>query len=264
MSYGLRKYRTSQANTASREDLLILLYEGAIRFLERSIKEMEAKRLSEHKMYLRRGLAIVAELQSTLDFEKGGELSMQLFDLYGFMMERLTEANIKQDMSQIKTVIKNLEILLEGWRDAVRQVKERPACIVPHLLRHLQVSVYPAGHTDMEQILTSLESVLETLSSPSKLDGGDLSLLQTKWVLSISQLKDMTAAGFSVSDRNSPELRQRLESILARTPEVQTLLTDHKSEVANQLFTESRRVKAIRQGGYGALTSRPQLIQKQI
>lgn len=123
MSYGLRKYRTSQANTASREDLLILLYEGAIRFLDRSIKEMEAKRLSEHKMYLRRGLAIVAELQSTLDFEKGGDLSMQLFDLYGFMLERLTQANMKQDMEQIRLVIKNLETLLEGWRDAVRQVK---------------------------------------------------------------------------------------------------------------------------------------------
>ncbi|MBF0447585.1 MAG: flagellar export chaperone FliS [Magnetococcales bacterium] len=124
MSYGLRKYRTSQANTASREDLLILLYEGAIRFLERSIKEMEENRLGEHKMYLRRGLAIVAELQSTLDFEKGGELSMQLFDLYGFMLERLTQANMKKDMEQIRLVIRNLETLLEGWRDAVRQVKE--------------------------------------------------------------------------------------------------------------------------------------------
>ncbi|MBF0444293.1 MAG: flagellar export chaperone FliS [Magnetococcales bacterium] len=124
MSYGLRKYRTSQANTASREDLLILLYEGAIRFLERAIVEMEAKNLSEHKMYLRRGLAIVAELQSTLDFDKGGDLSMQLFDLYGFMMERLSQANMKQDMSMIRTVINNLETLLDGWRDAVRQVKE--------------------------------------------------------------------------------------------------------------------------------------------
>jgi flagellar secretion chaperone FliS len=124
MSYGLRKYRTSQANTASREDLLILLYEGAIRFLERSIKENELGNLSEHKMYLRRGLAIVSELQSTLDFEKGGDLAMQLFDLYGFMMERLTQANIKQEAEHIRTVIENLETLLEGWREAVKQVKD--------------------------------------------------------------------------------------------------------------------------------------------
>ena len=125
MSYGLRKYRTSQANTASREDLLILLYEGAIRFLEKAIAEMEAKNLSEHKMYLRRGLAIIAELQSTLDFDKGGELSMQLFDLYGYMMDQLTQANLRQDMKYVTAVIENLETLLTGWRDAVRQVKEK-------------------------------------------------------------------------------------------------------------------------------------------
>jgi flagellar secretion chaperone FliS len=125
MSYGIRKYRTSQANTASREDLLILLYEGAIRFLERSVVEMDSGNLSEHKMYLRRGLAIIAELQSTLDFDKGGEISMQLFDLYGFMMEQLSMANIRKDDQYILIVIANLEILLEGWRDAVRQVKEK-------------------------------------------------------------------------------------------------------------------------------------------
>lgn len=124
MSYGLRSYKTSRANTASREDLLILLYEGAIRFLERSITEFEAKDLGEHKMFLRRGLAIIAELQSTLNFEKGGDLAVQLFDLYGFMIDQLTKANIKQDMSHIRIVITNMNTLLEGWRDAVRQVKQ--------------------------------------------------------------------------------------------------------------------------------------------
>lgn len=123
MSYGLRSYKTSRANTASREDLLILLYEGAIRFLERSISEYEGKNLSEHKMYLRRGLAIISELQSTLNFDKGGELAMQLFDLYGFMIQQLTQANIKQEIPPIRVVITNMNTLLDGWRDAVRQVK---------------------------------------------------------------------------------------------------------------------------------------------
>ena len=108
MSYGLRSYKTSRANTASREDLLILLYEGAIRFLERSIAEMEARNLSEHKMFLRRGLAIIAELQNTLDFEKGEDLAVQLFELYGFMIGRLTQANVTQDMSHIRIVIANM------------------------------------------------------------------------------------------------------------------------------------------------------------
>ncbi len=124
MSYGLRSYKTSRANTASREDLLILLYEGAIRFLERSIVEFEAKNLSEYKMFLRRGLAIIAELQSTLNFDKGGDLAVQLFDLYGLMIHQLTQANVTQKTSHIRVVITKMNTLLEGWRDAVRQVKQ--------------------------------------------------------------------------------------------------------------------------------------------
>lgn len=129
MSYGLRSYKTSRANTASREDLLILLYEGAIRFLERSITEFDAKNLGEHKMFLRRGLAIIAELQSTLNFDKGGDLAVQLFDLYGFMIDQLTQANVKQDTSPIRVVITNMNTLLEGWRDAVRQVKQEQSAV---------------------------------------------------------------------------------------------------------------------------------------
>ncbi|MBF0262822.1 MAG: flagellar export chaperone FliS [Magnetococcales bacterium] len=123
MSYGLRSYKTSRANTASREDLLILLYEGAIRFLERSIEELGANRLSDHKMSLRRGIAIIAELQNTLNFEKGGELAVQLFDLYGYMLDRLTYANLRRDPEAIREVIRHLNTLLVGWREAVRQVK---------------------------------------------------------------------------------------------------------------------------------------------
>ncbi|MBF0590196.1 MAG: flagellar export chaperone FliS [Magnetococcales bacterium] len=123
MSYALRSYKTSRTSTASREDLLILLYEGAIRFLERSITEKEAGRLGPHKEFLRRGIAIISELQNTLDFQKGGDLSIQLFDLYGFMLTQLTQANISQDVEFIRKVNVQMETLLEGWREAVRQVK---------------------------------------------------------------------------------------------------------------------------------------------
>ncbi|MBF0308511.1 MAG: flagellar export chaperone FliS [Magnetococcales bacterium] len=131
MSYGLRSYKASRANTAAREDLLILLYEGAIRFLERSIQEFEGKNLSEHKMFLRRGLMIVSELQSTLDFQKGGELAIQLFELYGYMLEQLTLANIAKEMEPIRRVVRQLNILLEGWRVAVAQYKAGGVSLSP-------------------------------------------------------------------------------------------------------------------------------------
>ncbi|OSM06109.1 flagellar export chaperone FliS [Magnetofaba australis] len=125
MSYGIRSYKSSRANTASREDLLILLYEGAIRFLERSLQEKRDGRLAEHKTFLQKASAIISELQNTLDFDKGGQLAVQLFELYNFMLDSLTKANVKKEEQPIQDVIQMLTVLLDGWRDAVRQVKSQ-------------------------------------------------------------------------------------------------------------------------------------------
>nr|CRH07719.1 Putative flagellar protein FliS [Candidatus Magnetococcus massalia] len=125
MSYGLRSYKSSRTNTASREDLLILLYEGAIRFLERSIQAFEEGDFPEHKTKLQKTTAIVGELQNTLDFEKGGDLAMQLFDLYNYMLDQLTQVNIKRKIEPAHDVVDLLKTLLDGWRQAVRQVKEQ-------------------------------------------------------------------------------------------------------------------------------------------
>ncbi|MBF0589255.1 MAG: flagellar export chaperone FliS [Magnetococcales bacterium] len=131
MSYALRSYKSSRTATASKEDLLILLYEGAIRFLERSMAAHEKKDLGEHKELLRRGIAIIAELQNTLDFKKGGDLAIQLYELYGFMLTYLTQANLKQDMSCIARVVTQMKTLLEGWRVAVKQVKQQKMVAPP-------------------------------------------------------------------------------------------------------------------------------------
>ena len=114
----------------------------------------------------------------------------------------------------------------------------------------------------MEQILTKLEGILNSLSDPARLEGGELALLNSKWNHSIAQLKDAMARGHATPKKELPRLRKRLENILARMPEVQALLINHKSDVADQLFSENRRVQAIRQGGYGALVDRPQLMSQ--
>jgi hypothetical protein len=114
----------------------------------------------------------------------------------------------------------------------------------------------------MEQVLTELEIVLDALSNPARLEGEELALLSGRWVLSISRLKEVMSKKPNAERRDLPRLRKRLEIILARMPEVQTLLINHKTEVADQLFSENRRVQAIRQGGYGALVNRPQLIHQ--
>lgn len=123
MSYGMQRYHSAIASTATQEDLIVMLYEGAVRFLEKSVLEFENRRLSEHKSLLMRGRAIIEELENTLDFDKGGDIALQLYDLYDFMLVNLTKANLNQDMSLIREVVSTLNTLLEGWREAIKQYK---------------------------------------------------------------------------------------------------------------------------------------------
>ena len=99
-------------------EILIQLYEGAIRFLERAAVACEEGMVDEFKEYLERGRRIIEEFQRTLDFSQASGVSNQLNDLYGFMLDNLSQAKLTHDVQYIQQVIKNLQILLDGWRGA--------------------------------------------------------------------------------------------------------------------------------------------------
>ncbi|MBF0447584.1 MAG: hypothetical protein HQL67_05225 [Magnetococcales bacterium] len=117
----------------------------------------------------------------------------------------------------------------------------------------------------MEQVVAELERILALLAAPAALGGEQLALLNGQWVLAISQLQRLSSEesdGSFVADAEKSDLSQRLQTIISQLPEVTTLLQNHKSEVAGQLFTENRRVLVMRQGGYDALVRRPQLLHQ--
>lgn len=100
-------------------EILIQLYEGAIQFLERSAVACEEGQVDEFKELLLRGQRIIEEFQRTLDFSQGGGVSAQLNELYGFMLENLTQAGLTHDAHYIRLVVNHLTTLLDGWRSAV-------------------------------------------------------------------------------------------------------------------------------------------------
>ena len=99
-------------------EVLIQLYEGAINFLEKSVEACDDGRVDEFKHLLLRGRRIIEEFQKTLDFEQGGQVPAQLNDLYVFMLDSLTQAELTHDTQYIQRVISHLSVLLDGWRGA--------------------------------------------------------------------------------------------------------------------------------------------------
>jgi flagellar protein FliS len=112
----LAAYKDNTISTQNKGRLIVLLYDGAIKFLKLAIKEMEAGSQEAKGQYINRATDIITELNAILDMEKGGEIAGNLRKLYTFMNDRLAQANIKQDPNMVRDVIKLLEELNEGWR----------------------------------------------------------------------------------------------------------------------------------------------------
>lgn len=101
-----------------------MLYEGAIRFTKQAIKAAEEKKIADRGMMIGRVYDIIMELNNTLDHKVGGEISKNLEQLYLFIMEKLTRANITGDPEHLKVCLTVLENLYVGWQGAVEKLKK--------------------------------------------------------------------------------------------------------------------------------------------
>ena len=119
MSNPYSQYQKTQVTTASREKVLLMLYEGAIRFTKHAAAAMRQKKIAEKGKYISKATAILSELMATLDFKAGGQLAVDLENLYVFMIDKLIEGNIKNDVTCLEAVEKLLMTLYEAWKDIV-------------------------------------------------------------------------------------------------------------------------------------------------
>ena len=125
-------YKEASVNTASPLKLVVMLYEGAIRFLRQSIEAIHTKDLAAKRESINRAVAIVQHLQSTLDFSQGEEISKELDTLYTYTMEQILLGSARLDEKNLYEAIKILSTLLSAWDDAAR--KESENGVPPELL----------------------------------------------------------------------------------------------------------------------------------
>ena len=118
-----QKYKNTQIETANQEKLLIMMYNGAIKFAKQAIKGIEINDYELTNNTLTRTQAIIIELQATLDHNTGGEISENLDALYDYMKRRLAQANVNKDKEPINEVIDMLKELKSTWIEASKQLK---------------------------------------------------------------------------------------------------------------------------------------------
>jgi len=119
---GQQAYQAGQVGCADPVRIVILLYEGAIRFLRHA--EQRFQDPATRGQALGCAHRIITELLTSLDHQEGGEIARNLDGLYRFSLDAITRANVDADPATLAPVIDVLTQLLEGWNGVERQARE--------------------------------------------------------------------------------------------------------------------------------------------
>jgi flagellar protein FliS len=121
----LQSYKTISLETAPPGQLVLMLFDGAIQFLERAMLGFDIEDPLEMNETVHNNITraqdIINELNSTLNMDQGGEIAVVLRDLYVYMENKLFESNIRKEIEGVQEVIDRLSTLQEGWSEMLEQ-----------------------------------------------------------------------------------------------------------------------------------------------
>jgi flagellar protein FliS len=121
------RYRVTQVQASTPLERVVLLYDGAIRFMDAAKSAIARRDIPARRDALSRAIGIVGQLKSTLDMERGGDVAAALDRLYGFVTSRLLDAARLQDARPIDECLAVFESLREGWRTIAADAQRRSA-----------------------------------------------------------------------------------------------------------------------------------------
>lgn len=110
-------YTQNAARIESPEKLILMLFEGILRFSAQAKKSIEANDVEKRVYWVNRTIDIFAELINSLDFQKGENVAVYLNGLYCHQIYLLTQANIENNAEHIDTVINVTKGLIDAWKD---------------------------------------------------------------------------------------------------------------------------------------------------
>ena len=115
------QYRQNAIETATPARMVVMLYDGAIRFLTQALAATAAKRYGEQSQLIGKAQSIIAHLHDTLNPETGRAFAGPLLGIYTGLLRTLTEANIKNQTEPVENAIAILRELRETWAEVDRQ-----------------------------------------------------------------------------------------------------------------------------------------------
>jgi flagellar secretion chaperone FliS len=126
------RYLEVEVRTANPLQLVVVLYDSAVKYLQEARGHLRRGEIEGRTQAINRTLAIVSELQATLNFEEGGQVARLLESLYAYMKGRLIAANMSQEDGSLTEVISLLSTLKSAWQELAESgLKPAPAASLP-------------------------------------------------------------------------------------------------------------------------------------
>jgi len=124
-----QQYRATKVETAGSVDLVVMLYQGAVKFIRLALQSLDQNDAKAAHTNFVRAQDIVVELLGSLNREAGGDIAKQLAGLYDYCYRRLIVANVKRDQDAAREVIKILRDLGTAWQEIA--VQQRQSKVLP-------------------------------------------------------------------------------------------------------------------------------------
>ncbi|MBD64105.1 MAG: flagellar export chaperone FliS [Halobacteriovoraceae bacterium] len=125
MSYGLGAYKQTSVKTASKEQILLMLYQSAIKSCKKAIEAIDNNEIAKKGESIGKLQDIVIELNNSLDFEVGGDVARELSALYDYILYSSSQANLKIDKEPLEGCLSVLKTLYDGWAQAIKSMKNQ-------------------------------------------------------------------------------------------------------------------------------------------
>jgi flagellar protein FliS len=122
MKYPAQAYRQLSVQAASPLGLVVMLYDGAITALLRAIDAIEAHDIERKCHHLNRALAIIVQLEGTLNFDEGGEIARNLQGFYAYSRAKMMKSNAENSVESLRPLIEYYTALRDAWKEGEQRL----------------------------------------------------------------------------------------------------------------------------------------------
>jgi len=122
-AFGSVQYRQTQVTTVDKGRLIVLLYEGAIKFLREAARAQAEGDIPAKAGFINRTLDIISELSQSLNLQDGGEIALNLRRIYQFWTDHLIRAKVGRDTQPLDDVAGMMTSLIEAWQAVCSDVE---------------------------------------------------------------------------------------------------------------------------------------------